>query len=105
MSDDLVYLSPYQGRGHPHIVDIHSIDGPGELQNRSDLMAADGVATVLARYNKGVLNKFLDPGEPDIHFDRPDHGRHTLYIGRKGPIIQVRPKERFGKNAHTDTLV
>ena len=95
MIDNLVYLHDEfnlwhrQEKGYPHVVDHHSIDVPGEVQNLRDLTAADGITTVIYHYNRSILSAFLDRDGPDIHFDRSQLGKCTLYIGRKGRYMKV----------------
>ena len=88
------FINVYEGLpasapvGHPHIVEDFN-----EETNKDNLRAADGICTMLYKYNPSVLRDFLDLRIPSIEIVRreEDAYRYDMIIARHERVVTVMP--------------
>lgn len=77
--------------GHPHLIDIESVDADYPSYPQPGLCIADMVVTILYNYNPETLERFLDMSHDfkfHIHFKR-EGGLLDFVIIRKGNTVTV----------------
>ena len=83
--DDFDMLSTCAPLGHPHILNVDSMEAFPEVGTT----IADVVATVLYNYNIETLKGFLDLKRSGVRFLRRKEDDLDFCISRKGRIVKV----------------
>jgi len=87
LSDAYPKLPATAPTGHPHI-----ITGPfHEETDKTDLRAADGVATFLYNWEPSILDEFLDPATPRLVVVRREKScvMEDMVIAKFGQSVRV----------------